>query len=94
MIVEFGHFALVLALLVAAVQTVLPAIGAQRRDARLMNVAEPAAMAQLLLLIIAFAALTHAYMISDFSVENVAANSHSLKTMIYKISGVWGNHVG
>ena len=94
MIVELGHFALVLALLVAAVQTVLPALGAQRRDVRLMAVAEPAAMAQLLLLIIAFASLTHAYMVSDFSVENVAANSHSLKPMIYKISGVWGNHEG
>ena len=94
MITEIGHFALVLALVVAAMQTVLPAIGAAKRDARLMSVAEPAAMAQLLLLILAFAALTHAYVVSDFSVENVAANSHSTKPLIYKISGVWGNHEG
>ncbi len=94
MITEIGHFALVLALMVAALQTVLPAWGAAKRDARLMGVAEPAAMAQLLLLILAFAALTHAYVVSDFSVENVAANSHSTKPMLYKISGVWGNHEG
>ncbi len=51
-------------------------------------------MAQLLLLILAFAALAHAYVVSDFSVQNVAANSHSTKPLIYKISGVWGNHEG
>ena len=94
MITELGHFALVLALMVAALQTVVPALGAARRDARLMSVAEPSAMAQLLLLIVAFAALTHAYAVSDFSVLNVASNSHSTKPMIYKISGVWGNHEG
>ncbi len=83
-----------LALVVAAVQTVLPAWGAARRDGRLMSVAEPAAMAQLLLLILAFAALTHAYVVSDFSVQNVAANSHSTKPLLYKVTGVWGNHEG
>ncbi|MEZ5900712.1 MAG: heme lyase CcmF/NrfE family subunit [Hyphomicrobiaceae bacterium] len=94
MIVELGHFALVLALVVAGVQMIVPALGASRRDQRLMNVAEPAALAQLLLLILAFAALVHAYVVSDFSVQNVAANSHSTKPLIYKISGVWGNHEG
>ena len=94
MIVEFGHFALVLALVVAAFQTFLPAYGARVRDLRLMRVAEPAALAQLLLLIIAFGALAHAYMTSDFSVQTVVANSHSTKPMIYKFAGVWGNHEG
>ena len=56
MIVEFGHFALILALLVAAVQTVVPMYGARVRDARMMSVAEPAALSQLALLIIAFLA--------------------------------------
>ncbi len=94
MIVEFGHFALILALAVAAFQTIVPAWGAHVRDARLMSVAEPAAMTQLLLLIISFLCLTHAYVTSDFSVANVAANSHSTKPLIYKLSGVWGNHEG
>ena len=94
MIVEFGHFALILALLVAAVQTVVPMYGARVRDARMMSVAEPAALSQLALLIIAFLALMHAYVTSDFSVANVAANSHSTKPLIYKMAGVWGNHEG
>ena len=94
MITEFGHFALVLALLVAAFQTAVPFWGAQTRDARLMAVAEPAALSQLFLIIVAFLALMHAYVTSDFSVATVAANSHSTKPLIYKIAGVWGNHEG
>jgi cytochrome c-type biogenesis protein CcmF len=93
-IIEFGHFALILALLVAAFQTVVPAWGARVRDARLMAVAEPAAVSQFFLLLIAFFALMHAYVTSDFSVANVAINSHSTKPLIYKMSGVWGNHEG
>src|SRR6186997_925073 len=94
MIVELGHFAVILALAVALVQMVLPAWGAHTGDTRLMQVGEPAALAQLALLAVAFGALTHAYITSDFSVENVWANSHSAKPLLYKISGVWGNHEG
>src|SRR5262245_17366823 len=94
MIVEIGHFALVLALAVALVQMALPAWGAQTRDGRLMQVAEPAAFAQLGLIALAFAALIYSYVTSDFSVQNVWANSHTDKPLIYKISGVWGNHEG
>jgi len=94
MIVELGHFAVVLALVVAAVQTALPAWGAQTGDRRLMHVAEPAALAQAALIAIAFLALSWAYVTSDFSVENVVVNSHSDKPLLYKISGVWGNHEG
>jgi cytochrome c-type biogenesis protein CcmF len=93
-IVEFGHFALILALLVAAVQVVVPAAGASLKDERMMRVAEPAAVSQLLLLAIAFFSLMYAYVTSDFSVANVAANSHSTKPLIYKMAGVWGNHEG
>lgn len=94
MIVEFGHFALILALLVAVVQVVVPAIGAHLKDERMMRVADPAAISQLFLIAIAFCALTHAYVTSDFSVLNVAENSHSTKPLIYKLAGVWGNHEG
>ena len=59
-----------------------------------MGVAQPAAIAQFIAILIAFGALTHAYVTSDFSVINVAENSHSLKPLLYKISGVWGNHEG
>jgi cytochrome c-type biogenesis protein CcmF len=94
MIIELGHFALILALTAALLQAALPAWGAQVRDARLMSVAEPAALAQLCLILFAFLALTHAYVTSDFSVQTVWANSHSAKPLPYKISGVWGNHEG
>ena len=94
MIAEIGHYALILALGVAIVQTVLPLWGTSSRDPQLMAVAVPAAQMQLLLITLAFMALMTAYVTSDFSVENVWRNSHSAKPMIYKIAGVWGNHEG
>lgn len=94
MITELGHFALVLALIMALVQSVLPIWGAATRDARLMAVAAPVAGMQFLFVGLSFAALTMAYLQSDFSLVNVWQNSHSAKPLIYKISGVWGNHEG
>ncbi len=94
MIIEFGHFALVLAVLVAAFQTFVPAYGAYRNDARLMEFGRSAAVSQFFLILISFVALMHAYVVSDFSVANVVANSHSTKPLIYRIAGVWGNHEG
>lgn len=94
MITEAGHFALALALFVAAAQAGLGLWGAARSDVRIMAAANGAGIALVLLVGLAFAALTHAYVISDFSLVNVAQNSHSAKPMLYKISGVWGNHEG
>ncbi|MFO1035395.1 MAG: heme lyase CcmF/NrfE family subunit [Geminicoccaceae bacterium] len=94
MIVELGHYALVLAFGLALVQGTLPLWGAARRDASLIALAPSAAIVQFLAISLAFAALIHAYVVSDFSVVNVATNSHSLKPLIYKISGTWGNHEG
>ncbi|HTY19715.1 MAG TPA: heme lyase CcmF/NrfE family subunit, partial [Myxococcota bacterium] len=94
MTVELGHFALVLALAVALAQTIAPFWGARVRDPDLMAVGRSAAVTQFVLVAIAFAALVHAHLASDFSVLNVAENSHSAIPTIYKISGVWGNHEG
>jgi cytochrome c-type biogenesis protein CcmF len=94
MIAEIGHYALILALGVAIVQTVLPLWGTRSRDPQLMAIAAPAAQMQFLLIALAFTALMTAYVTSDFSVENVWRNSHSAKPLIYKIAGVWGNHEG
>ena len=94
MIVELGHYALILALLVALVQAVLPLAGAARNNSAWMNVAQPASLLLLALIGLAFLALMRAYVGSDFSVENVANNSHVLKPLLYKLSGVWGNHEG
>lgn len=94
MIVELGHFALILAFAVALLQATLPLYGAARRDARLMALADPAAMMQLVLIAAAFGALTYAFVVSDFSLRLVTLNSHTDKPMLYKVAGVWGNHEG
>ncbi|UWR09095.1 heme lyase CcmF/NrfE family subunit [Ruegeria sp. B32] len=94
MITELGHFALILAFMVAIVQTVVPLIGAAKRWPSWMLFSEPAAIAQCLLTGFAFAALVWAFATSDFSLRIVVENSHSLKPMLYKISGTWGNHEG
>ncbi len=94
MIAEIGHFALILATGVALYQFLVPLVGAHRNDAALMRSGISAAVLQLTLVATAFVVLTHAYLVSNFSVENVAANSHSAKPLLYKISGVWGNHEG
>ncbi|MEX5729408.1 cytochrome c-type biogenesis protein CcmF [Rhodovulum iodosum] len=94
MFIELGHFALTLAFAVALVQMVIPLIGAHKGWSGWMAVAQPAATAQFLLTAFSFAALTYAFVTSDFSLRVVVANSHTLKPMLYKISGVWGNHEG
>jgi cytochrome c-type biogenesis protein CcmF len=94
MIAELGHFALILALLLALLQATVPLLGAARRDGGWMAVGQSTAIAQFALVTLAFAALVNAYVTSDFSVANVAENSHSAKPLLYKITGVWGNHEG
>ncbi|MBX9760892.1 MAG: heme lyase CcmF/NrfE family subunit [Beijerinckiaceae bacterium] len=94
MIVEMGHYALVLSLALAIVQGTLPLVGALRNDGALMATGRPAAVLQFVLVGASFAALTYAYLVSDFSLVNVFENSHSAKPLVYKISGVWGNHEG
>jgi cytochrome c-type biogenesis protein CcmF len=94
MIVETGHYALVLALALAIVNSILPLWGSITRDERLMAVAPPVAIAGFGLVAYAYFALTVAHAASDFSLLNVVENSHSAKPLIYKITGVWGNHEG
>ncbi len=94
MITELGHFTLILGFGVAIFQMIVPMIGASKGWRGWMSAAEPAATAQFLLVAFSFAALTHAFVTSDFSLRLVTLNSHSAKPMIYKISGVWGNHEG
>ena len=94
MLVEAGHFALALALGLSLIQFVVPLWGARANDPVLMAVAPASALAVLACIAFSFIALTFAYLNSDFSVLNVVQNSHSAKPLIYKISGVWGNHEG
>src|SRR5919197_6494225 len=94
MIAEFGHYALVLALALALIEASVHIVGARKNDPVLMAVAGPTALAQFCFVATAFAALMTCYVRSDFSVVNVFENSHSAKPLVYKLSGVWGNHEG
>ncbi|MFD0858303.1 heme lyase CcmF/NrfE family subunit [Roseovarius aquimarinus] len=94
MITELGHFALILALVLACVQSTVPLVGAHRRWSGWMAVGDTAAGLQFLMISLSFAALTYAFVVSDFSLRLVALNSHSAKPMLYKVTGVWGNHEG
>ena len=94
MSVEIGSFALCAALAVAMFSAIMPAIGVFRSDNRLIAAATPLAHLIFVLVLISFASLIHAYIVSDFSVLNVVQNSHSEKPLLYKITGVWGNHEG
>jgi cytochrome c-type biogenesis protein CcmF len=94
MIPEIGHFALVLALFVAVVQSATPFLAARRRDLAIAAFADQAALAQFMLLALAFGCLVYAFVSSDFSVAIVTENSHTAKPLLYKITGTWGNHEG
>ena len=94
MLPEIGHYALIIAAMLAALQSSAPLIGAYRRDPVLMSLAPHLAVGQLFAIAFSFVALVQAFVSSDFSLLVVAENSHTLKPLMYKISGVWGNHKG
>ena len=94
MVTELGHFALILAFGVAILQMIVPLVGAQTHRPGWMAMAEPAATAQFFLIALSFGALMWGFVTSDFSLRLVVENSHSLKPLLYKISGTWGNHEG
>ncbi|MBP1806001.1 cytochrome c-type biogenesis protein CcmF [Rubellimicrobium aerolatum] len=94
MLIELGHFALILAFGTALLQAVVPLVGAQKGWRNWMETAAPAATAQFLLIAFSFVALSWAFLASDFSVLLVVENSHSAKPWLYKLTGVWGNHEG
>ena len=94
MVPEIGQFALILALLLAVAQGTLPLIGAARGNRAWMAVARPAAQGQFILVAIAFCCLVFAFIDNDFSVLNVAANSHSQLPLQYRFAATWGSHEG
>ncbi len=94
MVAETGHFALILTLTLALAQSIVPLIGTHLGDLKLMRFGSSAAIGQMIFLTIAFAALIASYVMSDFSVLNVAENSNSAMPLIYRITATWGNHEG
>ena len=91
---EIGLFALVLAFAVSLFQGTVPLVGAARGDGRLMAAADLSSLLLCGLVLLAILMLGRSYVVSDFSLLNVWQNSHTLKPLLYKISGVWGNHEG
>jgi cytochrome c-type biogenesis protein CcmF len=91
---DVGYFALLLALFISLTQSATPFIAMRRDDPAIAAFADRAALGQLMFILVSFACLTFSFMSSDFSVALVAANSHTAKPFLYKISGVWGNHEG
>ncbi len=91
---ELGHFALVVAFAVAFLQVTVPLVGIRRSWPQWMRAADTLAVMQCVLVMVAYAALTTAFVRSDFSVALVASHSHTAKPLLYKVTGVWGNHEG
>ena len=91
---ELGQFCLIVALLVALVQAVLPLAGAATGRMGWMALARPAARLQGTLVLMAFASLTAAFVDNDFSVRYVASNSNSALPLVYRVTAVWGSHEG
>jgi len=94
MVPELGHFALILALLLALVQGSLPLIGAARGIAGLTAIARPVAQGQFVFVVIAFGCLAYSFLNNDFSVAYVAENSNSALPWYYRFTAVWGGHEG
>ena len=94
MIGELGQLALCFALALSLVMAISGLIGARANAATARALANGSAMGMLVFTLLAFGVLTWAFVTSDFSVQLVADHSSTLKPLVYKISGVWGNHEG
>ncbi len=94
MIPEIGYFALIIALIIALVQSTLPLIGAARGIPSWMAVARPAARAQGVFILVSFACLMYSFAVNDFSVAYVTNHSHSAMPWYYRVTAVWGGHEG
>lgn len=94
MIPEIGHFALILALIAALIQGILPLAGTALGVRSWVNVARPAVFANAVFCIIAFGCLMWSFYVNDFSVVNVASNSNTLLPWFYRLSATWGSHEG
>ncbi len=94
MIPEIGHFALIMALVIAIVQVIFPIYGSFRNHYAFMAMARPAAQAQFLFVSIAFACLTYSFIIHDYSLVYTVMHSNSQLPLLYRVSAVWGGHEG
>lgn len=94
MIPELGHFALILALALALIQSLLPLLSTPCKQPNWIAVAKPAALGQFAFIVIAFICLAYAFVSNDFSVAYVAENSNTHLPLPYRVAAVWGAHEG
>ena len=94
MIPELGHVALALALCLAVAQAFFGLAGPIFNKPGWSAAAKPVSIGHFVFVCIAYAALTHAFIVHDFSVAYVANHSNSQLPLMYRISGVWGGHEG
>ena len=94
MLIEVGHFSLVLALVISVILIVVPSIGLYQNKTSLSQLAKPLVWAQGFWITIAFFVLVSAFLTNDFSVKYVAENSNTQLPILYKASAVWGSHEG
>lgn len=94
MIPELGNFALIIALCLACIQSFFPLVGAHRGYTPWMNMARPAAIGQFVFIVFSFFALMYSFVVNDFSVAYVAANSNTDLPLFYRVVAVWGAHEG
>jgi cytochrome c-type biogenesis protein CcmF len=94
MIPEFGHFALIVCLLLSFIQVAIPIAGAQTGNVAWMRIARPTARVQFALVLFAFGCLIYSFLTNDFSVRYVAMTSSRLLPIQYKVAAVWGGHEG
>lgn len=94
MIPELGHYALIMALLLAVLQLAIPLLGIYQREANLQHAARPLCYGQLIFILFSYLCLTYAFISNDFSVQYVANNSNSQLPWFYRLCAVWGGHEG
>ncbi|EMP4392313.1 heme lyase CcmF/NrfE family subunit [Vibrio fluvialis] len=94
MIAEIGHFALILALALAVLLSVLPLVGASKNNHVLMNAARPLSIGMFMMLALSFGILLWAFYTNDFTLQYVASNSNSQLPWYYRLTAVWGAHEG
>lgn len=91
---ELGHYALIIALIMALIQSSVPLLGAQLKMTSWMSFGSPMVWGQFFFTTLSFLVLTYAFVTDDFSVTYVASNSNSALPTAYKVSAVWGGHEG
>ena len=94
MLIEIGHFALILALIFSILLVVLPSIGIYQNKSSLAQLSKPLVWGQCFWIVVAFLVLMNAFLTNDFSVKYVAENSNTQLPILYKASAVWGAHEG